>query len=123
MLAGGDGVHYLQPDATSGSSQLYTIYGVMANCVDVPLLFAITTRQHSAYGWCRKFLDFIRTTWYEGPFKDMWLKWDLLELRTTNVAESFHRLEHRALSEKPSHRRPPPCPAEFCHYRESSSSQ
>ncbi|KAK5977771.1 hypothetical protein GCK32_008294, partial [Trichostrongylus colubriformis] len=26
------------------------------------------------------------------PFKDMWHKWDVPELRTTNVAESFHRL-------------------------------
>ncbi|XGW09380.1 hypothetical protein V3C99_011575 [Haemonchus contortus] len=40
------GVHDLQPDATSASGQLYTIHGVMANSVDVPLLFAITTRKN-----------------------------------------------------------------------------
>ncbi|VDO07318.1 unnamed protein product [Haemonchus placei] len=62
-----DGVHDLQPDATNKTGQLYVIHGVMADSVDVPLLFAITKR-------------------------DMWYKWDVRELRTTNIAESFNRL-------------------------------
>ncbi|KAK5971373.1 MULE domain-containing protein [Trichostrongylus colubriformis] len=43
-----DGVHDLQPQATNKMGQLYTIHGVMANSVDVPLLFAITTRKTQA---------------------------------------------------------------------------
>ncbi|KAK5971972.1 hypothetical protein GCK32_011858, partial [Trichostrongylus colubriformis] len=30
--------------------------------------------------------------WYTGPFKDLWNKWDVEKLRTSNVAESFNRL-------------------------------
>ncbi|KAK6024760.1 hypothetical protein OSTOST_09427 [Ostertagia ostertagi] len=37
-----DGVHDLQPDATSKLGQVYTIHGVLCNGVDVPPLFAIT---------------------------------------------------------------------------------
>uniref|UniRef100_W6NHY1 MULE transposase domain-containing protein n=1 Tax=Haemonchus contortus TaxID=6289 RepID=W6NHY1_HAECO len=40
-----DGVHDLQPDATNKTGQLYVIHGVMADSVDVPLLFAITKRK------------------------------------------------------------------------------
>ncbi|XGW33977.1 hypothetical protein V3C99_018038 [Haemonchus contortus] len=61
-----NGIHDLQPDAINANGQLYVIHGVMANSVDIPLLFAITTR-------------------------DIWNKWDVQELRTTNVAESFNR--------------------------------
>ncbi|KAK6035781.1 hypothetical protein COOONC_26714 [Cooperia oncophora] len=32
------------------------------------------------------------TTWMQGPFKNMWCKWKVEELRTTNLAEAFHRL-------------------------------
>ncbi|KAK5986797.1 hypothetical protein GCK32_017601 [Trichostrongylus colubriformis] len=39
-----DGAHNLQPQVTEKMGQLYTIHGVMANSVDVPLLFAITMR-------------------------------------------------------------------------------
>ncbi|KAK5965450.1 MULE domain-containing protein, partial [Trichostrongylus colubriformis] len=39
-----DGAHDLQPQNTNKLGQLYTIHGVMANSVDVPLLFAITMR-------------------------------------------------------------------------------
>nr|CDJ90890.1 unnamed protein product [Haemonchus contortus] len=40
-----DGVHDLQPDATNKTGQLYAINGVIANSVDVPILFAITKRK------------------------------------------------------------------------------
>ncbi|KAK5975347.1 hypothetical protein GCK32_002105 [Trichostrongylus colubriformis] len=41
-----DSVHDLQPDATNKTEQLYVIHGVLANSVDVPLVFAITTRNN-----------------------------------------------------------------------------
>ncbi|CAJ0600400.1 unnamed protein product [Cylicocyclus nassatus] len=47
---------------------------------------------HDAYSMCREFLDYLKSTWYEGPFKDMWNKWQVADTRTTNAAEAFHRL-------------------------------
>ncbi|KAK6059731.1 hypothetical protein COOONC_02620 [Cooperia oncophora] len=198
-----DGVHNLQPNVTNKTGQLYVIHGVTTNGVDMPLVFAITTKKtyvvyekilrmvweamtppareglrivldferaairaakavfrrasvegcafhlahawnrrrerfglrkfvkgrarisavrkwwctlkglvflpkhlhpkvpalfrppvppgHPAYNSCRDFLEYLRTTWYAGPFKDMWCKWNVSELRTSNVAESFNR--------------------------------
>ncbi|KAK6025589.1 hypothetical protein OSTOST_08507 [Ostertagia ostertagi] len=40
-----DGVHDLQPDATSKLGQVYAIHGVLCNGVGVPLLFAITNQR------------------------------------------------------------------------------
>uniref|UniRef100_A0A7I5E665 SRR1 domain-containing protein n=1 Tax=Haemonchus contortus TaxID=6289 RepID=A0A7I5E665_HAECO len=39
-----DGVHDLQIDATNKTGQLYVIHGVTDNGVDIPMLYAITTR-------------------------------------------------------------------------------
>ncbi|KAK6015131.1 hypothetical protein OSTOST_19449 [Ostertagia ostertagi] len=60
-----DGVHDVQPDATNKLGQLYTIHGVLRTGDDVPLLYAVTTR-------------------------NLWNKWDLHDLRTSNIAESYH---------------------------------
>ncbi|KAK5977257.1 hypothetical protein GCK32_009220 [Trichostrongylus colubriformis] len=49
------------------------------------------SRRH-AFSRCRSFLEYLRINWYAGPFKDLWNKWDVEELRTSNVAESFNRL-------------------------------
>ncbi|KHJ92274.1 hypothetical protein OESDEN_07846 [Oesophagostomum dentatum] len=119
-----DGVHDLQPDATSKCGQLYTVHGVCNSTVDVPLLHAITTskdqetyeivfaqlkeemekaelpahhqpsfpRSREAYDKCKEFLRYLHSTWYEGHFKDMWYKWNVMDTRTTNAAEAFHRL-------------------------------
>ncbi|KAK6050540.1 hypothetical protein COOONC_11955, partial [Cooperia oncophora] len=40
---------------------------------------------------CQDFLNYLETTWLSGPFKDLWCKWRVEELRTTNLAEAFHR--------------------------------
>ncbi|PIO61919.1 hypothetical protein TELCIR_16543 [Teladorsagia circumcincta] len=48
-------------------------------------------REHAAYKKCEDFLSYFQTTWMQGPFKDLWCKWNLEELRTTNLAEAFHR--------------------------------
>ncbi|KAK5983316.1 hypothetical protein GCK32_022373 [Trichostrongylus colubriformis] len=50
------------------------------------------TQTHAAYNWCRSFLEYLRTNWYAGPFNDLWNKWDVEELKTSNIAESFNRL-------------------------------
>ncbi|KAK6056164.1 hypothetical protein COOONC_06332 [Cooperia oncophora] len=47
---------------------------------------------HGAFEKCKKFLEYLNTTWMQGPFKNMWCKWKVEELRTTNLAEAFHRL-------------------------------
>ncbi|VDK64854.1 unnamed protein product, partial [Cylicostephanus goldi] len=41
-----DGVHDLQPDATNQIGQLYTVHGVCNDTMDVPLLYAITTKKN-----------------------------------------------------------------------------
>ncbi|VDO51561.1 unnamed protein product [Haemonchus placei] len=105
----GDGVHDLQPDATNANGQLYTIHGVMANSVDVPLLFAITTRKNERvyeriFGKLKEaieaaggrnniriLLDYEKAA-INAAKRDMWCKWDVSILRTTNAAESFNRL-------------------------------
>ncbi|KAK6040569.1 hypothetical protein COOONC_21927 [Cooperia oncophora] len=32
----------------------------------------------------------IHATWFDGPYKDMWNKWEIVDIRTTNIAEAFH---------------------------------
>ncbi|EYC22299.1 hypothetical protein Y032_0017g3270 [Ancylostoma ceylanicum] len=44
-----------------------------------------------AYSRCREFLDYLRDTWLTGTFKDLWCKFGIYTLRTTNTAESYHR--------------------------------
>ncbi|CAJ0605996.1 unnamed protein product [Cylicocyclus nassatus] len=48
-------------------------------------------RNHEAYQKCEEFLRYLKSTWYEGPFKGMWNKWGIKDTRTTNAAEAFHR--------------------------------
>ncbi|XGW26242.1 hypothetical protein V3C99_007117 [Haemonchus contortus] len=48
-------------------------------------------QDHVAYDKCLEFLDYLKSNWMSGPFKDLWCKWKLKELRTTNLAEAFHR--------------------------------
>ncbi|KAK6042381.1 hypothetical protein COOONC_20114 [Cooperia oncophora] len=47
--------------------------------------------RHKAYKACQDFLNYLQATWLQGAFKDMWCKWNMAELRTTNLAEAFHR--------------------------------
>lgn len=49
------------------------------------------SRHHPAYSGCLFFLDYLQETWFDGPFEGMWNRWELDALRTTNVAETFHR--------------------------------
>ncbi|EYC30586.1 hypothetical protein Y032_0005g2734 [Ancylostoma ceylanicum] len=46
--------------------------------------------EHAAYGPCRRFLDYLEDTWYSGMFSDLWDKFEVHELRTTNLAEAYH---------------------------------
>ncbi|RCN35981.1 hypothetical protein ANCCAN_18146 [Ancylostoma caninum] len=48
-------------------------------------------RSHVAYQKCQEFLDYLHDTWMRGPFRNLWYEWDLTELRTTNLAEAYHR--------------------------------
>lgn len=48
-------------------------------------------RNHAAYQKCQDFLDYLHNTWLRGPFRKLWCKWGLTELRTTNLAEAYHR--------------------------------
>ncbi|VDM68584.1 unnamed protein product [Strongylus vulgaris] len=58
----------------------------------LPALHRPTTPSgHEAYPMCCEFLQYMQSTWYERPFKDMWNKWGVTA-RTTNAAEAFHRL-------------------------------
>ncbi|VDM83650.1 unnamed protein product [Strongylus vulgaris] len=45
---------------------------------------------HPVYEPCNKFLTYLRNIWFTGVFQDMWCKWNLQELRITNIAEAFH---------------------------------
>ncbi|KHJ77622.1 hypothetical protein OESDEN_22758, partial [Oesophagostomum dentatum] len=45
---------------------------------------------HPAHTPCSKFLEYLRSTWLEGPFQNMWCKYLVHELRTTNTAENYH---------------------------------
>ncbi|KAK6012324.1 hypothetical protein OSTOST_22530, partial [Ostertagia ostertagi] len=57
-------------------------------------------RGHAAHLKCCMFLEYLRDNWYRGPFRNMWNKWNVLELRTTNIAESYHRQLGRRFREK-----------------------
>ncbi|CAJ0588990.1 unnamed protein product [Cylicocyclus nassatus] len=46
--------------------------------------------EHPAYGSCWDFLNYLTSTWLTGPFEDLWCKWGITDLRTTNLAEAFH---------------------------------
>ncbi|KAK6041518.1 hypothetical protein COOONC_20976 [Cooperia oncophora] len=46
---------------------------------------------HAAYETCEGLLSYFDADWLQGTFKDMWCKWKLEDLRTTNIAEAFHR--------------------------------
>ncbi|KAL6738746.1 hypothetical protein Aduo_012261 [Ancylostoma duodenale] len=46
---------------------------------------------HGAHGKYVEFLDYLKTTRMEGLYQDLWRKWTISELRTSNVAEAFHR--------------------------------
>ncbi|KHJ88793.1 hypothetical protein OESDEN_11404 [Oesophagostomum dentatum] len=45
---------------------------------------------HPAHPGCLQFLHYLWSTWFEGPFAELWCKWELTELRTTNLAEAYH---------------------------------
>ncbi|VDO22623.1 unnamed protein product [Heligmosomoides polygyrus] len=105
-----DGIFGVHPRDKDG--QLYTIHGVCNGKVDVPLLFAITTRKgETVYRriWTalkdalerttqqeprlRIILDFERASIkaVRRVFPGMWNKWGMDILRTTNIAETYHR--------------------------------
>ncbi|KAK6034266.1 hypothetical protein COOONC_28240 [Cooperia oncophora] len=44
---------------------------------------------HVAYAECKEFLEYLHTTWFDGPYKDMWNKWEIVDIRTTNTAEAY----------------------------------
>ncbi|EYC28699.1 hypothetical protein Y032_0007g3367 [Ancylostoma ceylanicum] len=46
--------------------------------------------EHPAYRPCAEFLKYLEETWYTGMFADLWNKFDVEELRTTNLAEAYH---------------------------------
>ncbi|KIH53498.1 hypothetical protein ANCDUO_16373 [Ancylostoma duodenale] len=48
-------------------------------------------REHPAYKCCADFLAYLHETWLTGPFKDLWCKFGIYVLRTTNTAEAYHR--------------------------------
>ncbi|KAK6049163.1 hypothetical protein COOONC_13332 [Cooperia oncophora] len=59
----------------------------------IPALFRPpASLEPGVYEKCAEFLVYLRNNWYEGPFRDLWQKWDKTHLRTTNAAEAFHRL-------------------------------
>ncbi|KHJ82189.1 hypothetical protein OESDEN_18119 [Oesophagostomum dentatum] len=45
---------------------------------------------HPAHTPCSKFLEYLRSTWLEGSLQNMWCKYLVHELRTTNTAENYH---------------------------------
>ncbi|KHJ79747.1 hypothetical protein OESDEN_20597, partial [Oesophagostomum dentatum] len=47
-------------------------------------------RNDPAYMKCKEFLAYLSVNWLDGPFKGLWCKWQVTELRTTNLAEAFH---------------------------------
>ncbi|KAL6734982.1 hypothetical protein Aduo_005468 [Ancylostoma duodenale] len=46
---------------------------------------------HEGYTKCDDFLKYLRKNWLVGTYKDLWAKWEIEELRTTNLAEAFNR--------------------------------
>ncbi|KHJ98607.1 hypothetical protein OESDEN_01410 [Oesophagostomum dentatum] len=51
-------------------------------------------RSHRAYKKCEDFLEYLHKVWYDGPFEGIWYKWNKKELRTSNIAESYHKYCH-----------------------------
>uniref|UniRef100_W6NBT7 Uncharacterized protein n=1 Tax=Haemonchus contortus TaxID=6289 RepID=W6NBT7_HAECO len=45
---------------------------------------------HVACEKCEELLEYLHSTWFDGPYKDMWNKWELVDLRTTDIAEAHH---------------------------------
>ncbi|KHJ79144.1 hypothetical protein OESDEN_21218 [Oesophagostomum dentatum] len=57
---------------------------------------ALTTppvpEDHPAFAPCEGFLRYLKETWYDNEvFSDLWDKYGVEELRTTNLAEAYHR--------------------------------
>nr|CDJ91482.1 unnamed protein product [Haemonchus contortus] len=46
---------------------------------------------HVAYEKCKEFEEYLHSTWFDGPYKDMWNKWELVDLKTANIAEAYHK--------------------------------
>nr|CDJ88306.1 unnamed protein product [Haemonchus contortus] len=45
---------------------------------------------HVAHEKCNEFLEYLHSTWFDGPYKDLWNKWELVDRRTTNITEAYH---------------------------------
>ncbi|KIH63421.1 hypothetical protein ANCDUO_06277 [Ancylostoma duodenale] len=62
--------------------------------IEVEAVRALTTvpvaREHLACGPCSEFLKYLEETWYTGIFADLWNKFEVEELKTTNLAEAYH---------------------------------
>ncbi|KAL6729838.1 hypothetical protein Aduo_000856 [Ancylostoma duodenale] len=48
-------------------------------------------RGHPAFEKCSNFFKYLGQTWYKGTYANLWDESGITELRTTNVAEAFHR--------------------------------
>ncbi|KHJ86569.1 hypothetical protein OESDEN_13674 [Oesophagostomum dentatum] len=57
-------------------------------------------RSHQAYQKCNDFLKYLHDVWYRYPFKDTWYKWNKKELRTSNIAESYHKVLRVIITER-----------------------
>ncbi|RCN37739.1 hypothetical protein ANCCAN_16358 [Ancylostoma caninum] len=55
-------------------------------------------REHAAFTSCEDFLKYLRETWYTGMYSGLWDKFGVEELRTTNLAESYHRYSQQQQS-------------------------
>ncbi|KAK6060499.1 hypothetical protein COOONC_01839 [Cooperia oncophora] len=55
---------------------------------------------HEAYQKCVQFLAYLHSTWLRGPYAELWCKWGMNELRTTNLAEAYHSKLRRVLKKK-----------------------
>ncbi|CAJ0608291.1 unnamed protein product [Cylicocyclus nassatus] len=70
-------VHVMEP-------QLHIYY------FDKTIQCPTVSSEHPAYGSCWEFLNYSTSAWLFGPFEDLWCKWRITDLRTTNLAEAFH---------------------------------
>ncbi|CAJ0602042.1 unnamed protein product [Cylicocyclus nassatus] len=81
-----DGIHKLPPEELGKDGQLYTIHGVCNNGIDVPLIHVLMKRKNqSAY-------DKVFRMAKEEAFRGHLEQWGKAELRTSNIAESYHRV-------------------------------
>ncbi|CAJ0607424.1 unnamed protein product [Cylicocyclus nassatus] len=79
-----DGVHKLPPDVLGENAQLYTLHATSSS-----------TQSSCFFKVCQllaSFFFYLKDKWYCGPFKSLWQKWDKRDLRTSNIAESYHRV-------------------------------